>query len=134
MLATAIESLGEAFALLRKGGVDPAIFLDVMTNRSFAGDTYRGYGALMIEERNEPAGFALKLCRKDVNLARDAGHELAVPLSLASLLGEHFDEALARGLGDKDLAALGSLIAAQAGLPTREAALTAESGGRPEIK
>ncbi len=28
MLATAIESLGEAFALLRKGGVDPALFLD----------------------------------------------------------------------------------------------------------
>ena len=126
MLAAAVESLGEAFALLRKGGVDPTIFLDVMTSQSFAGETYRGYGARMIEERNEPAGFALKLGGKDVNLARDAGRELAVPLPLAGLLGEHFNEALACGLGDKDLAALGSLIAAKAGLPTREAALTAE--------
>jgi 3-hydroxyisobutyrate dehydrogenase-like beta-hydroxyacid dehydrogenase len=133
MLATAIESLGEAFALLRKGGIDPTTFLDVITNRLFAGDVYRGYGAVMIEERNEPAGFALKLGRKDVNLALDAGHELAVPLPLVSLLGEHFEEALARGLGDKDLAALGSLIAEKAGLPTREAALTAEPRHEPGI-
>lgn len=124
MLATAIESLGEAFALLRKGGVDPALFLEVMTSRLFAGDAYRGYGALMVEERNEPAGFALKLGLKDVNLALDAGRELTVPLPLASLTGDHFLEALACGLGDKDWSALGSLIAAKAGLPTREPALT----------
>jgi 3-hydroxyisobutyrate dehydrogenase-like beta-hydroxyacid dehydrogenase len=123
MLATAIESLGEAFALLRKGGVDPAVFHDVMTSRLFAGDAYRGYGALMIEERNEPAGFALKLGLKDVNLALDAGRELTVPLPLASVTGNHFLEALACGLGDKDWAALGSLIAVKAGLATREPAL-----------
>jgi 3-hydroxyisobutyrate dehydrogenase-like beta-hydroxyacid dehydrogenase len=120
LLATAIESLGEAFALLRKGGVDPAIFLDAMTERSFAGVVYRGYGALMVKEQSEPAGFALKHCRKDVNLAIDAGRELGVPLPLASLVGANFDEAMARGLGDKDVAALGGLIAAKAGLPTHE--------------
>jgi 3-hydroxyisobutyrate dehydrogenase-like beta-hydroxyacid dehydrogenase len=124
MLATAIESLGEAFALLRKGGVDATLFHNVMTSKLFAGDAYRGYGALMVEERNEPAGFALKLGLKDVNLALDAGRELTVPLPLASLTGDHFVEALACGLGDKDWAALGSLIAAKAGLPTREPALS----------
>jgi 3-hydroxyisobutyrate dehydrogenase-like beta-hydroxyacid dehydrogenase len=132
MLATAIESLGEAFALLRKGGVDPALFYDVMTSRLFAGDAYRGYGALMVEERNEPAGFALKLGLKDVNLALDAGRELTVPLPLAGLTGDHFLEALARGLGDKDWVALGSLIAAKAGLSTREPALTRVSAASPD--
>ena len=128
MLATAIESLGEAFALLRKGGVDPALFLDVMTRRLFAGDAYRGYGALMVEGRSAPAGFALRLGLKDVNLALDASRELAVPLPLASLTSDHFGEAVARGLGDKDWSALGSLIAAKAGLPTREPALIRASG------
>lgn len=125
LLATAIESLGEAIVLLRKGGVDPAVFLDAMTERSFAGAVYRGYGTLMVKEQNEPAGFALKHCRKDVNLAIDAGHELDVPLPLARVVGANFDEAMARGLGDKDVAALGSLIAAKAGLSTREALLSA---------
>jgi 3-hydroxyisobutyrate dehydrogenase-like beta-hydroxyacid dehydrogenase len=124
MLASAIESLGEAFALLRKGGVDTALFHNVMTSRLYAGDVYRGYGMRMVEERNEPAGFALKLGFKDITLALDAGRELTVPLPLASLTGDHLLEALACGFGDKDLAALGSLIAVKAGLSTREPGLT----------
>ena len=38
------------------------------------------------------------------------------PMPLASLLRDHFLEGVARGMGDKDWAALGTLAAQRAGL------------------
>ena len=118
MLASAIETLGEAIALVRKGGVDPAIFIDVLTNSLFAAPAYKGYGALIVGQTYEPPGFKLQLGLKDAGLTLAAANELQVPLPLASLIHEHFLEALAAGLGDKDWAALASLAATKAGLPS----------------
>jgi 3-hydroxyisobutyrate dehydrogenase-like beta-hydroxyacid dehydrogenase len=36
LAASALESLGEAFALVRKSGVDPHRYLDIMTNSLFS--------------------------------------------------------------------------------------------------
>jgi len=118
MLASAIETLGEAIALVRKGGVDPAIFIDVLTNSLFAAPAYKGYGTLIVEQKYEPPGFRLRLGLKDAGLTLAAANELHVPLPLASLVHEHFLEAMAAGLGDKDWAALATLAASKAGLPS----------------
>lgn len=115
MLATVIESFGEAFALVRKGGVDPAIFYDVITAGLFAAPAYKGYGRLILDQAYEPPGFTLKLGLKDVDLALAAGSELHVPLPLASLIRDHFLEAIAVGLGDKDWVAMADLASAHAG-------------------
>ena len=117
MLAAAIETMGEAIALVRKGGVDPAIFIDVLTNSLFAAPAYKGYGALIVGQKYEPPGFKLRLGLKDAGLTLAAANDLQVPLPLANLVHEHFLEALASGLGDKDWAALASLTAGKAGLP-----------------
>jgi 3-hydroxyisobutyrate dehydrogenase-like beta-hydroxyacid dehydrogenase len=117
MLAAAIETMGEAVALVRKGGIDPALFIQVLTTSLFAGPAYQGYGALIVAEKYEPAGFKLKLGKKDAGLALAAGDQLQVPLPLASLVHDHFIEAMASGLGEKDWAALAGLAAAKAGLP-----------------
>jgi 3-hydroxyisobutyrate dehydrogenase-like beta-hydroxyacid dehydrogenase len=117
MLAAAIETLGEAVALVRKGGLDPALFIDVLTTSLFAAPAYQGYGALIVAQRYEPAGFKLSLGMKDAGLALAAGTQLQVPLPLASLVNDHFIEAMASGMGEKDWAALAALAAAKAGLP-----------------
>jgi len=117
MLAAAIETMGEAISLVRKGGVDPAIFIDVLTNSLFAAPAYKGYGALIVGQKYEPPGFKLRLGLKDAGLTLAAANDLQVPLPLANLVHEHFLEALASGLGDKDWAALASLTAGKAGLP-----------------
>ena len=117
MLAAAIETLGEAVALVRKGGLDPALFIDVLTTSLFAAPAYQGYGALIVAQRYEPAGFKLSLGMKDAGLALAAGAQLQVPLPLASLVNDHFIEAMASGMGEKDWAALAALAAAKAGLP-----------------
>lgn len=118
MLAAAIETLGEAIALVRKGGIDPAIFHEVLTTTLFAAPIYQAYGALIVAQKYEPPGFKLRLGMKDAGLALAAGNELQVPLPLASLVHDHFIEAMVAGLGEKDWAALASVAAAKAGLPS----------------
>jgi 3-hydroxyisobutyrate dehydrogenase-like beta-hydroxyacid dehydrogenase len=116
MLAAAIESMGEAFALVHKGGVDPHLFQDVLSQSLFACPVYQGYGSAIVNAKFEPAGFSVKLGMKDVRLALDAARELSVPLPLASLVHDHFIEATVAGLGEKDWASLGGLLARKSGL------------------
>ena len=122
MLATVIESFGEAFALVRKGGVDPSVFYEVITAGLFAAPAYKGYGRLILDKTYEPPGFTLRLGLKDVDFALAAGAELAVPLPLASLLHDHFLEAIAQGYGEKDWVAMADVLAAHAGCARQDGA------------
>jgi 3-hydroxyisobutyrate dehydrogenase-like beta-hydroxyacid dehydrogenase len=116
MIVSVVETLGEAFALLRKGGVDHAQFQAVMAGSLFASPIYQGYGKLIVDEAFEPPGFALRLGLKDVNLARAASGELGGYLPLGDLMAKHLEEAIAAGLGEKDLTAAAALIARKAGI------------------
>jgi 3-hydroxyisobutyrate dehydrogenase-like beta-hydroxyacid dehydrogenase len=116
MIASALETMGEAFALLRKGGVDSAQFHEVMSNSLFACTVFQNYGRLIVAEQYEPVGFALKLGLKDVNLARAAAADLGMEMKLAEIMREHYDEAVRLGWSDKDWSALGAVIAQEAGI------------------
>src|SRR6185437_15907143 len=74
MIASMIQSFGEAFATLRKAGVAPELFLGVM-NALFASPVYANYGKMIAEERYEPAGFALKLGLKDMRLVLETAEQ-----------------------------------------------------------
>ena len=116
MIASELESIGEAFALLRKGGVDPALFHDVMAGRLFTGAVFKAYGLMVLNHQYEPAGFALTLGLKDVNLARSAASGLGVEMPVAELLKAHYEQAIAWGWQDKDWSAIGEVSAKKAGL------------------
>jgi 3-hydroxyisobutyrate dehydrogenase-like beta-hydroxyacid dehydrogenase len=116
MIASELEAIGEAFALLRKGGVDPAAFHDVMSARLFTGAVFKNYGQMVLNHQYEPAGFALALGLKDVNLARDAAHGLGVEMPTAELLKKNYDQAVEWGWQDKDWSAIGEVSAKKAGL------------------
>jgi len=89
MIASLIETFGEAFATLRKANVPPQLFLEVM-NTLFGSPIYANYGRMIAAEKFEPAGFALALGLKDVRLALGAAEELTAPMPLASLLKDQF--------------------------------------------
>ena len=108
-----IESLGEAFALVEKSGLDPAVFLDIITSTSMSAPVFRNYGRMILEPPGEVT-FTLKLGMKDVELALEAGGETGVPMPLAALLKTQHAAAIASGYGDRDWASLGNYIAAQA--------------------
>jgi 3-hydroxyisobutyrate dehydrogenase-like beta-hydroxyacid dehydrogenase len=118
MIATAIELLGETFALCEKSGVDPKAFAEIMTSTIFAAPVFKNYAALITNKAYEPAGFKMTLGLKDATLALAAGNGTNTPLPLASLLRDHYLEALAHGDANKDWAALAEVSARKAGLGT----------------
>lgn len=116
LIASVIESLGEAFALVGKGGVDKRQYLDILTSTLFAAPIYKTYGALIAEKKFDRPGFAAPLGHKDIRLVLAAAEDLRVPLPIASLLRDRFLTLLAHG-GDKlDWSAVGGLAAKDAGV------------------
>jgi 3-hydroxyisobutyrate dehydrogenase-like beta-hydroxyacid dehydrogenase len=116
MIVAALETMGEAFALLKKGGVDARQFHDVMSNSLFASRVYQGYGGLILSGQFEPAGFEMKLGLKDSDLARSAAKELGMTMPLADLASGNFRHGIDNGMGEKDWAAIADIIATKAGL------------------
>jgi 3-hydroxyisobutyrate dehydrogenase-like beta-hydroxyacid dehydrogenase len=116
LIAAALESMGEAFALVRKSGVDAGQFLEIVNSALFNSPLYAGYGAPIAKEQFEPAGFKLRLGFKDLRLVQEAAEAAAVPMPLAGVLRDRFLAAMARGEGDLDWAALARIAAVQAGL------------------
>jgi 3-hydroxyisobutyrate dehydrogenase-like beta-hydroxyacid dehydrogenase len=116
MIASAIETMGEAAALTRAHGVESAQFLEILTSTLFAAPVFRTYGQLIAAQRYEPAAFRLALGLKDLRLALNAGDAAHVPMPLASLLRDRFLEAAACGDADLDWAAIARLSMRHAGL------------------
>jgi len=116
LIAAMLESLGEAFALVRKHGVDAGEFLDIANNALFQSALYHNYGGAVVGEQFAPAGFKLSLGFKDLRLVQEAAESAAVPMPVAGVLRDRFLAALARGEGELDWAAVARVAASHAGL------------------
>jgi 3-hydroxyisobutyrate dehydrogenase-like beta-hydroxyacid dehydrogenase len=115
MIASMLESLGEAYAVLRKAGVAPHLFLDVI-NSVFNSPVYANYGGIVADERFEPAGFALRLGLKDIRLALETSGELTAPWPIANIIRDHMLQAMAQGQGEMDWCSVAKVSARNAGL------------------
>ena len=115
LMASVIEALGEAMALVGKVGIDKRKYLDLLTATLFGAPVYRLYGELIADRKFLPAGFAAPLGHKDIRLALAAGEQLRVPMPLASLLHDRFLALLAQGGDHLDWSAIGQLAATDAG-------------------
>jgi 3-hydroxyisobutyrate dehydrogenase-like beta-hydroxyacid dehydrogenase len=116
LITTVIESLAEAFALTRKAGVDPQVFLDILTSSLFSAPIYKTYGSMIAADKFEPVGFKMPLGFKDNRLVLAAAEEASVPMPMASLVHDRFVAALAQGLGEADWSAIASIAFRSAGL------------------
>ena len=115
LIASMIESLGEALALVHKGGINRRQYLDMLTSTLFNAPVYKTYGGLIAGGVFEPAGFAAPLGQKDIRLTLSAAEALRVPMPLASLLRDRFLTLLAHGGDNLDWSAIGGLAAKDAG-------------------
>jgi 3-hydroxyisobutyrate dehydrogenase-like beta-hydroxyacid dehydrogenase len=116
LIGSVLESLGEALALITKGGVDRQQYIDLLTSSLFNAPVYKTYGGLIAGGKFEPAGFAAPLGHKDINLVMAAAEELRVPLPLASLLRGRFLTLFAHRGDRLDWSAIGELAALDAGI------------------
>jgi 3-hydroxyisobutyrate dehydrogenase-like beta-hydroxyacid dehydrogenase len=115
MTATALEMLGETVALALKRGVDPKVFIDILTATMFGGRAHRVYGD-KIAQQNYAPGFILPLALKDVRLALAEAESAGVPMPSVSVVRDRLITGIARGYGDLDWTALSLIAAEEAGL------------------
>ncbi|HXF88065.1 MAG TPA: NAD(P)-dependent oxidoreductase [Xanthobacteraceae bacterium] len=116
VLGCAIEAMGEGFSLVRKYGVVPQVFYDVMTDGLFNCSAYKVYGKIMVEESYAKVGQMAILGLKDANLALAAGDLAAVPLPSGNVWRDRLIGAVAHGDGDKDWAVMALEQARASGL------------------
>ena len=115
MSATALEMLGEVVAVVRKRGIDPRHFIDIMTSTMFGGRVHKIYGDKIVQQAYAP-GFVLPLVLKDVRLALAEAEKAGAPMPSVGVVRDRLITAIARGYGDLDWTALGLLAAEEAGL------------------
>ena len=110
LIASAIESMGEAMALTEGCGVDREAVRSMLTDTIFDCLIYKGYGQRVARRDHAPypnAHFALELGRKDVELVRSTAADANVPMPIASLLSDRFSCAVAKKRQDLDWSAIG---------------------------
>jgi 3-hydroxyisobutyrate dehydrogenase-like beta-hydroxyacid dehydrogenase len=116
LIASVMEALSEAMALIRKAGIDPHRYYDLLTSTLFKGPVFTNYGGLIARQEYKPAGFAAPLGEKDIRLTLAAAEALRVPMPLASLVHDRLQTVIARGGEELDWSAVGRLAATDAGL------------------
>src|SRR5216684_1264792 len=115
MSATALEMLGEVVAVVRKRGLDPQPFIDIMTSTMFGGRAHKIYGDKIARQTYAP-GFVLPLVLKDVRLALAEAERSGVPMPSVGVVRDRLITGIARGYGELDWTALGLIAAEEAGL------------------
>lgn len=121
MTATAIEMIAESVAVIRKRGLDPRPFIDIMTSTMFSGRTHRIYGEKVLR-RTYAAGFILPLVLKDVRLALAEAENASTPMPSVGVVRDRLITAIARGYDGLDWTVLGKVAAEEAGLAEPPAA------------
>jgi len=116
LIACVIETMGEALALVAKGGVDRHAYVDILTSTLWGAPVYKIYGALIAGETFEPAGFAVPLGQKDMRLTLEAADDLKVPLPVGGILRDRFLRLRAAGGDALDWSAIAQLARKDAGL------------------
>ena len=125
MIASAIETMGEAAAMAEGYGITHAELLDVLTNTVFPAPVYKNYAGIIADQRYEPAGFKLTLGLKDMRLALEAAGAVNTPLPFANVIRDNFLEAIAHGRSEHDWSAI-------AEVSRRRAAHEGRHAGTPE--
>lgn len=117
LFATVFESLGEAIALIDRGGVDKLHYVEFLTSTMFGSPAYKVYGGLVAADEEPPVGFAAPLGFKDIRLAIAAAEKLNVPMPFASVLHDRFVELLATSGENHDWSAVGRMALRDSGQP-----------------
>jgi 3-hydroxyisobutyrate dehydrogenase-like beta-hydroxyacid dehydrogenase len=105
MIALAIESLAEAFALTRQYGLNDTAFLELITSTIFQCPYYKQYGSNIVRDSYEP-GFQLTLGLKDIKLALNAASLRDTVLPSVDIVRQSFEAAVQIGEGNRDWSAL----------------------------
>jgi 2-hydroxy-3-oxopropionate reductase len=115
VLAGTIASVGEAFALARKAGVNPSLVREALLGGFAQSRVLEVHGERMLTGNYTP-GFRTDLFAKDLRNATAARAELHSPAPVNAVVQQLVEALMASGRGKNDYAELGKLMAEIAGL------------------
>jgi 3-hydroxyisobutyrate dehydrogenase len=96
-------AMAETFTMGIKAGVDPLVLWQAVRQGALGRrQTFDSLTEHFLPANYDPPDFALRLARKDVNLAVEVGREFDVPMRLANMTLAELTEALNRGWGQRD--------------------------------
>jgi 3-hydroxyisobutyrate dehydrogenase-like beta-hydroxyacid dehydrogenase len=102
VLGCAIEAIGEGMALVRRYGVDPELFHEVLTQGLFNCVAYQTYGAVIARQDWGRVGATATIGLKDARLALEAAEKVHIPLPSANVWYSHLLTACDRGEASLD--------------------------------
>jgi len=104
------QSFGEALALVKPLGIDPATLVDLFADTSGGPNVLKTRGKAIAEELANayegPVTFDVDSMRKDLRCMIDEGNSLCVDMPLSVRTLACFDDAAREGLGAKDCAVI----------------------------
>jgi len=103
-ILNSVENLAQTLAFAEALELDPRRFLELISGAPFDMQ-YAHWKAELMLEQNFPVAFALKLARKDVELALDAAAAAGIELPLAEVTSRRQAKAIDAGYGEDDSAA-----------------------------
>src|SRR5262245_44224595 len=129
VIAAAVEAVGEAFVLAVKAGVDPEKVREALLGGFAGSKVLELHGQRMLDGAFEP-GFRSSLMAKDGRIVVQAADRLGAPGPGLRAVADRLEAMLPAGRGDRDSAALVTLLEDEALVDVRGA--EASGGSRSE--
>jgi 3-hydroxyisobutyrate dehydrogenase/2-hydroxy-3-oxopropionate reductase len=118
ILSNILQAFNEGMILATKGGVEPKLMLEILTN-SAAKSGLIDFKAPYVFKRDFSPQFSVKWMDKDIGLMLESGKELHVPLPLTGLTRQMFQAAIATGHGEEDICSTITVLESIAGVEVR---------------
>jgi 2-hydroxy-3-oxopropionate reductase len=110
-----LAAVGEAFALARKSGVDPAKVRAALLGGFAASRVLEVHGDRLLQKNFKP-GFPARLYRKDLRIVLDALNDARAPAPVTAVVQQLLTALLAHDKENLDYSALGTVLLDLAGL------------------
>ena len=118
ILSNILQAFNEGMVLATKGGIDPKLMLEILTN-SAAKSGLIDFKAPYVFNRDFTPQFSVKWMDKDIGLMLESGQELNVPLPLTGLTRQMFQAAIATGHAEEDICSTIKVLESIVGVEVR---------------
>lgn len=120
LVAIHTAAAGEAFALARKAGLDPAMTYDVIISGAGGSRAMEARKEMLVSNEYLPVRTAsIELFGKDLEVIGAFADDVECPVPMFTATLPLYKSALAQGMGQQDMAAISALLQQLAGLKMR---------------
>jgi len=105
LVAGYAEILAESLTMVKKGNIDPRLFINVLNVSTYKTEFSETKGVKMLAENYEPT-FYLKHMKKDLGLLHKVANEYNIHMPIMSALWAAYTGAVNQDLGNEDFSAI----------------------------